>query len=359
MIPPAKPMTSQSFSQPRRTWPSWGMSVSVHVILLVLIFAVWVRPRPSGFEPTRPGSIALAVLAADELKTDYLVEENSDSTKDFLTNEQLMNQSQLSTAEDGAVDFDSPPIVQSRNSLAESGQYPGNALTDLGDANSMLHAANNQSGQRAGALSAADKKRIADEQALVESRKPVGEPISLSVFGSALLTGRKFVFVIDQSDSMGTGGLGVLSASVNELTRELEKLQDYHRFQIVAYNEHVTTLGGAILLPATDTNKGKIQGFLSDLVAVGGTNHQGGLMFALSLEPDVVVMLSDGGDPGLEERQLNLIRRLVDGRTQIHCLQFGIGDQPPADDSFMRKLAEQNQGGYRYINVENWDENLK
>jgi hypothetical protein len=156
---------------------------------------------------------------------------------------------------------------------------------------------------------------------------------------------------------MGSGGLGVLEASKSELQREIDKLHDYHQFQIVAYNEHTSVIGRRRLLAASDQNKRGVAAFIGGLIAAGGTNHKGGLMVALGFEPDVIVLISDGGEPALDENSLNLIQRVSRGQTQIHCLQFGIGSQPPETSTFMRRLADQNQGSYRYVDVSQWSAN--
>jgi hypothetical protein len=349
----------RTFVRERSGWHSWGLSVTLHLFVITTLILIWIRPQGAGMEPNRTAGIALTVMSADQLEAEYLLAPNLDQDPQVAAGQRETSSSPSQA--DHSFDF-----ALSLEHISAPFDFPGgngldhgNPLATLADANSMLQSVGEQRSRRGTELSPEDQRRIEEEQALVESRKPVGEPISISVFGSGPLTGRKFVFVIDRSGSMGTGGLGVLSASVHELSREIEKLHDYHQFQIVAYNDRVKTIVHQKLLFATSENKRKVEEFLINLVAVGGSNHQGGLMAGLSFEPDVVVLLSDGGEPPLQERQLNVIRRSVGGRTQIHCLQFGVGEEPADSNPFMRRLAEQNQGAYRYIDVSKWSQKIK
>ena len=49
------------------------------------------------------------------------------------------------------------------------------------------------------------------------------------------MTGRRFVFILDRSQSMGGQGLGVLSQAQNELSEAISRLQENH--QLLIYNQ--------------------------------------------------------------------------------------------------------------------------
>jgi hypothetical protein len=68
------------------------------------------------------------------------------------------------------------------------------------------------------------------------------------------------------------------------------------------------------------------------------------------LEPDVVFLLTDGGDPRLTNPEIDEIVRRAGQRTRITCLQFGFGPSPD-DSSAMRILAERTAGSYQYIDM--------
>jgi hypothetical protein len=106
------------------------------------------------------------------------------------------------------------------------------------------------------------------------------------------------------------------------------------------------------LLPATDENKGLVSEYVQQLAAFGGTDHFRALVAGLAFRPDVLVLLTDGGLPELNEGQINEITRYA-RQTQIHTIQFGFGPMQTADN-FLRRLAEINNGTYKYIDVQQW-----
>jgi hypothetical protein len=312
--------------------------------------------RPKA-DPDRQVGIALAIVDAADRRPAYLTEtvEQDDSELYSATSESLFT---IPTPIlDQIAESPDKQSLSMIDSQAATGRAKAIATETMLDVGQMLDSTGGNARDGRLEMSKEDLLALAQEQALVSARKPRGEPVSLSVFGSERFSGRKFVFLLDQSDSMGSGGLGVLEASKSELDREIAKLLDFHEFQIVAYNDRTSMIARRRLLPATAKNKLLISAFLDGLVAVGGTEHRGGLMVALGLEPDVIVLISDGGDPALTERDLSLVTNLAKGKTQIHCLQFGAGANPEVANDFMRKLAAQTAGSFRYIDVSQWEQN--
>jgi len=152
---------------------------------------------------------------------------------------------------------------------------------------------------------------------------------------------------------MGGGGLDALRVATAEFQRALAELQPQHEFQIVAYHHQRVLFGDNRWAKATDENCQRVAPFMQGLAAFGGTNHEMGLNSALYLKPDVIFFLTDGGDPPLTASQLEKIHRLAAGRTTIHCIQFGYGAFN-GDDNFMQRLARQNGGSFRYVDVQKW-----
>ena len=74
------------------------------------------------------------------------------------------------------------------------------------------------------------------------------------------------------------------------------------------------------------------------------------LSIALRLRPDVIFVLTDGGDPPLSSPEMELLTRENDGRTAIHCVHFGSGPLQD-EDNFLRRLAARNSGGYAYVDM--------
>jgi len=71
---------------------------------------------------------------------------------------------------------------------------------------------------------------------------------------------------------------------------------------------------------------------------------------ALSYSPEHIFFLTDADQPQLTAADLAEIRRINRGRTKIHCVEFGKGPGMPGDN-FLKQLARQNGGTYRYRDV--------
>jgi hypothetical protein len=70
---------------------------------------------------------------------------------------------------------------------------------------------------------------------------------------------------------------------------------------------------------------------------------------ALQMNPDVVFFLTDADEPKLSASELQQIVRWNKGTT-INAIEFGSGSSP-GRDNFLRRIAEQNGGQYRYVDV--------
>lgn len=198
------------------------------------------------------------------------------------------------------------------------------------------------------------------DQAIIDADKarqrptgPQGPQTKMSLFGGAPAVGNSFVFLIDRSQSMGGDGLNGLAAAEKELNYELAKLDGAHKFQIIAYNQQVLYLTQPGMLPASAENRAKGAKFLAGLVAFAGTQHEAALMAGLRLKPDVIFILTDGGDPLLSEQEIARVteRNRDNGmQSSIHCIHFGSG---PASDSgrTLRELVKRNGGSYGYVDM--------
>jgi von Willebrand factor type A domain len=193
---------------------------------------------------------------------------------------------------------------------------------------------------------------LADDASQHRPGLPTGPKATIRIFGSPPVEGHSFVFVIDRSASMGAGGLGAIGAAAKELAAQLGSLTADQKFQVVAYNESSVYFTGRELIPATDENKQKLVSYIANLGDYGQTEHERGLLAALRLKPEVIFLLTDGGDPHLRPGQINFLAEQAGARTSIHCIQFGTGtaDAIPADH-FLRRLAAETGGSYAFITV--------
>lgn len=343
----SQPSTPNPNSAPQQNWRPLVLSLLTHLflVLILLLFGFSaVRPGPEG--DIRRAGIVLAV-ANEQKETEYL------------TDEDLSQESQADSSSETIDPAASPPPALATPSVTpDRPDLPGVETFEPSefDANQMANVPVESANNSQYELSEQDLKLIRADQRLVQSRKPVGNPATLNVFGSGNLTGRSFVFVLDRSNSMGRGGLGVIQAAKSQLTAAINQLEAHHKFQIVGYHERTVTVSKRKLLLATDENKKLVPGFIDNLAAFGATNHEAGMVSALAFKPDVVVLMTDGGYPELNESQLKIMKQVAGRRCSIHCLQFGMG-KLQQQINFMTKLSSQNQGSFNYIDVTEWKNN--
>ncbi len=166
-------------------------------------------------------------------------------------------------------------------------------------------------------------------------------------------SGDSFVYVVDRSASMYDDGAFLYAKA--DLRASLQSLDAEQRFQIIFYNKYPEEMtdgrGPAKMYFATDVNRTRAGFFIDSIIADGGTFHKPALMLALRFEPDVIFFLTDADDI-LTPRDLDDVRRANRNQTRIHCIEFGKGpDLGHKFDSFLKKLARENNGTYLYRDV--------
>lgn len=331
-------LTSTNDDRTKKRWLPVLMSVISHLMLLSLgLLTLANMPRTTGSEADRAGEIVLAVL-----------DENQE--KSYLQKSDAVAEPKIPPTAP-AIASDPPPAIDFQIDMQK--KLTGPAPIEFNERASDL--TGNTIGRNSETpyeLSEEDLKLIEADQKLVRNRKPKGSETTISVFGSGDLTGRRFVFLIDRSKSMGEQGLGVLKQARIELSKAIDTLENHHFFQIVVYHNSTGTIGKRELLPATTENKQRVPNFLQSLLAFGGTNHERGLYSAITYRPDVIVMMTDGGSPDLNDGQLKAIKKSA-RNTQIHTIQFGLGTARDTNH-FLERLSQITAGTYRYIDVRNW-----
>lgn len=322
--------------------PAWAMSLLFHVACFVaLALAVRTPVRQAAIEPER--SVGIVLTQRNVRNERVYFQEATEPTH--------ANQTEVASAASTTSDLEhalpsasqAPPLdVASALPTADGPVARENALADVtltGKGRANLYS---REGEEA---------IIAADLAAQRSRGgPAGPPTQVELFGSAPAVGRSFVFVIDRSQSMGETGLGVLKAAESELAQALTTLRSNHTFQVIAYNKAPLAFQPRGLVPADAEMKERALNFLRGLSALGGTGHYLALLTALRLEPEVIFLLTDGGDPRLTRPEVDELARRAQGRTSIVCLQFGFGPLPEHSE-VMRSLAEKTGGSYSYINM--------
>ncbi|MEM7784641.1 MAG: VWA domain-containing protein [Planctomycetota bacterium] len=331
-----------------RKWSPFLMSLLTHFLLAIflILFSVFVV-RPTGTEgELRRAGIVLTEIQ-NENQTEYLDPSDFETRDESLKSEPVADPASLPP----------PSVVQPERSQSRP-ELPGMEAIEASqlDANSMVNIDSNARVNSTYQLSDEDLKQIRADQARIASQQPKGEPTTISVFGTPGLSGRSFVFVLDRSKSMGSSGLGVIDAAKDELSYAINQLQPNHQFQIVGYHQQTVTMNTRKLLAANEENKKGVPGYISNLTAFGSTNHENGLMAATYFKPDIIVLMTDGGYPELNAGQLKMLKRFLSSAgSQVHCIQFGLGPNQ-STTHFMKKLSQQNNGSYRYIDVSKWNQ---
>ena len=168
-------------------------------------------------------------------------------------------------------------------------------------------------------------------------------------------SGSRFVYVFDRSDSMNGFGGKPLRAAKSELIRSLKTMSQRQRFQIIFYNDKPTPFRvGGMPLQMVAGEPGYVdlaESYIRSVAAFGGTEHESALKMALRMSPDVIFFLTDASIPRLSALQLRKIKNRADGvGATIHCIEFG-ANATGSPNSFLRDLAAQNRGQYKYVNV--------
>jgi hypothetical protein len=315
-------------------------SFALHLVLLLL--AAWlIRGKPSsglGGEPLRRTAIVLATQPAAE-RTEYVAEPETPVTE---------------PVPDPAPADPIPelPAAEAEPASSSAAAAPSAEIEQF-DAGAMSQAATGANNDLEAAFSAADLEQIAREQRELAGQGQPPPPATTSVFGSGPLTGTRFVFLLDRSRSMGSGGLGVIGRARDELDKALAGLDERHCFQIVAYHQNTVMVDRRDMLPVTRENRRLAADFVDHLAAFGATNHNNALYSGLALMPDVIVLLSDGGFPTLHDGEIAALLKANHAGATIHCVEFGTSDIAPAG-SFMERLALRAGGTYRYVDVKQW-----
>ena len=188
-----------------------------------------------------------------------------------------------------------------------------------------------------------------------------GGPKGVGYFGIRDETATKVVYVIDASGSMTS--YNAMQVAKGALLSSLQALDERQQFLLIFYDDkpraiHLHNEPKATLVPATDLNKTLARHQIAGIQPGSGTDHLPALKLALQMNPDTIFFLTDALDPPLWPQDLEQIKNLNGGRVHIHSIEFGQGPELDGDHgNFLRKLARQNGGTYRYQDVTRFKSN--
>ena len=166
--------------------------------------------------------------------------------------------------------------------------------------------------------------------------------------------GSRYVYVLDRSESMGFHH--ALETAKAELNASLSGLATAQSFQVIFYSDKPVRmpLSGGVREPmirATTQNRAKARQFVAGIQPAQSTEHMPALQMALQMKPDAMFFLTDADFPELTPRELQEVRKLNGGRTRIHCVEFGRGADLARAGNFLKTLARENGGTYRYCDI--------
>lgn len=168
-----------------------------------------------------------------------------------------------------------------------------------------------------------------------------------AVFFGVPAQGRRIVYVLDCSGSMGKNG--ALAAARAELVRSLKSLPEDVRFQIIVYHDVARPLLARQPGWFAPAAVHEVIEALARLPAEGATNHAVGLRAGLQLQPDVMFFLTDADDVTQEHLRLAL-QLNPRNRTAIHTIELNLAniDRPTMP---MQVLARLTGGAYQAVDL--------
>jgi hypothetical protein len=161
--------------------------------------------------------------------------------------------------------------------------------------------------------------------------------------------GRRIVYVLDGSASMGKSGL---AAAGRELQESLKKLPAGARFQVIIYNsypQYVLPRSFRRWLEPTPEILSEIATALLRYASEGRTEHGLALQEAFVLRPDVVFFLTDADDLTTEHHRLVQLHN--QGRAVVNTIELNAQPRRQAGIS-LQILARENGGVYRAVGIQ-------
>jgi hypothetical protein len=155
------------------------------------------------------------------------------------------------------------------------------------------------------------------------------------------------VYVLDRSISMGLHH--AFDHARRDLLASLGRLPPTAFFQVIAYNQGADLIylrnGAGWIAPEAGTLE-QVEALLARLAPSGRTDSVRALRRALALAPDLVYLVSDGGD--LTAVDVATVTRLNEQRAAIHAIEL-TGRRRGEPNQLLRQLAAGNRGTYRRV----------
>ena len=182
-----------------------------------------------------------------------------------------------------------------------------------------------------------------------EESAGAGNGNSTKFFG-VKATGRKFVFIVDKSGSMGSRSKSGrrFQLACEELLTSIRRLRSSQSFYVFFFTGQTHPMfddrDQTQLLPATSSNKRKLKNWVDGLRSTGGNGGEAAtIIAALKLKPDAIFFLSDGGF------QINAADQVRDANQKSKVPVNTIGFQDRSRETVLQRMADESGGSYRFV----------
>ncbi len=293
--------------------PAWLVSLLVHLALLLTLAFCKFR------EEVRAGGVLVIAQTAEE------PQELAETLADFAVDLQAL---ELDSGLAEAPVADVGVIALSDLTLAAELAAPG----DLGD----VSLAELPLGE-IGALFGRGGSGMTD----------IGDGLkAAATFFGARSRGQKFVFVVDNSNSMARGRF---ETALLELMRSVDAMGSDQQFCVIFFSDtayrmfHPEPAPG--LVPATPRNKERLRSWLGTVQMCLHTQGREAVTAALAMNPDAIYILGDGV---FTDDTTDLLTAPHERRLPIHTLGMEVD---PRGETQLRAIAQANHGTYRAVSA--------
>jgi hypothetical protein len=198
-----------------------------------------------------------------------------------------------------------------------------------------------------------------DEGLMTDGRglKSLGAGQGSAEFFGVKAGGRRFVFIVDSSNSMRGQKFAEAKEELMYAVRRLDKTQSFY---VIFFDQDALRMFTTDKqtpedrpVPATGANIQKLQRWLPTVENERRTDPYDAVKFAVEMRPDAIFILSDGQftDGGRTVRYLadnNLVDDPVDGR-RPRVVVHTIGFYSKEGEATLKAIAEAYKGTYRFV----------
>jgi len=192
-------------------------------------------------------------------------------------------------------------------------------------------------------------------------RPGIHDPLNIIDFLRGRGSSGRIVYVLDVSSSMGAAGLHKLDLAKKSLLDHLYLLKEEESFNVITFSSRVSRMW-AKLAPATSDNLSTANAHLAKFTQMSimdnrGTDTLGALQAALTMRPDVVVLMTDGVPTSSQgkvveydpDRIVQLVRAGNRSNAALFIVGLEIDGLGGPGALLLRQLAEQTGGRVKFV----------